>query len=188
MFSKALGGIEEWLAQHTLQPGVAKPEPSLFCPCSFGFRPPFTSELWVVIIMFFFLVRFNSTKVSFSLPSIQLAVITPVLLFDLASFLSDAGAFPFIYPAIGHCKQSSVCLCICVSPGPVCVCVKWECRGGTSGYWGQDCVGRSVRKPPPLSSILQRGVERKQEERWRVVLLSHYRVVYVTLEFEHILT
>lgn len=60
---------------------------------------------------------FNSREVPLSSPSIRRAAIARFLLFDLASFQSEAAASPFIYPAIGHCKHSSVCLCICVSLG-----------------------------------------------------------------------
>lgn len=106
----------------------------------------------------------NSTEVPFSSPSVRRAAIARLVLFDLASFQSEAAASPFIYPAIGHCKHSSVCLCICVSLG---LCVLSESVRRTPGYWGQDCVGRSARKPPPLplSSILQREKRKKESER-----------------------
>lgn len=152
---KPSGGIEERLAQRTAT------------WCGWTFYPDLCSVLLLPMMSSVFKGTFieglfNSREVPFSSPSIRRAAIARFLLFDLASFQSEAAASPFIYPAIGHCKHSSVCLCICVFSA--CVC-KVRVSGGRLDIGVRTVWEDQPGSRPPLSSILQREKRKKESER-----------------------
>lgn len=109
------------------------------------------------------------------------------LLFDLAPFKSEAGASS-LFTLQSDTVNIRVCVCVsvtlCCVLAFVCVCVSSESVKRMPGYWGQACVGRSVRKPPPFPPSCR---ERKNESK-RILDKSFYwstGVVYLTPQSEN---